>query len=250
MQEAIHRMGQVVGAVAKSLQTNIERASHRDEQRSNQLVDNATAASDKVATITRALIQHTGEAVSKMRDAVESMRSGTADTVTKMNLGAADMLKAAGDMARAGSATSTVLERAQQVANQLTTASGALSNSTVTLNKVSEDYKVTRDTLALMIEQLKAIVEHAKREASLADNMLQRIEAATKGLGEVQTQAGEYLNGISEVLANAHQEFGVQIISTLHNVNGEFHKHVERGTKALGGAIDELAEVLDRVGDL
>jgi hypothetical protein len=50
------------------------------------------------------------------------------------------------------------------------------------------------------------------------------------------------------MLASAHYHFGTQIISTLNKVNGEFHQHVERGTKALGGAIDELGEVLDRVG--
>ncbi len=248
MQQAIDRMSVSVGDIVKALQSNIESASARDDQRSRQLVEHTTAATTSAGTVAKELIRHTAEAVSTMRQAVDAMRSGTADTVTKMNLGAADMLKAAGEMARAGSTTSTALERAQGLADQLGAASSALTNSTSMLNRAIDDYKATRDTLATMIEQLKATVDSAKREASLTADILQRIEGATQSLREAQVQADKYLQGVSEVLTNAHQQFGAQIISTLNNVNGEFHKHVERGTKALAGAIDELEQVLDRVG--
>jgi hypothetical protein len=248
MQQAIDGMSAAVSEIAKSLQANIESASARDDQRNRQLVDHTTAATNSAVNVTKELIRHTAEAISTMRQAVESMRSGTADTVTKMNLGAADMLKAAGEMARAGSTTSTVLERAQSLADQLGIASGALTNSTSMLNKAIDDYKTTRDTLAIMIEQLRATVDSAKREASLTADILQRIEGATQSLREAQFQADKYLHGVSEVLKSAHQQFGAQIISTLNSVNGEFHKHVERGTRALAGAIDELEQKLDRVG--
>ncbi|MDZ4078510.1 MULTISPECIES: anti-phage ZorAB system protein ZorA [Hydrocarboniphaga] len=248
MQQAIDRMSAAVSEIAKSLQANIESASVRDDQRSRQLAEHTTAATNSAANVTKELIHRTAEAISTMRQAVESMRSGTADTVTKMNLGAADMLKAANEMARAGSTTSTALDRAQRLADQLGAASSALTDSTSMLNRAIDDYKTTRDTLAIMIEQLKATVDHAKREASLTADILQRIEAATQSLRDAQLQADKYLHGVSDVLTNAHQQFGTQIISTLNNVNGEFHRHVERGTKALGGAIDELEQVLDRVG--
>ena len=247
MQQAIDRMSGAVSEIAGALQANIHSASERDEQRSRQLAEHATAATGSVATLTKELVKHTAEAVSTMRLAVESMRAGTADTVSKMNLGAADMLKAANEMARVGSTTGSVLERAQALVNQLVNASGALTNSAVTLNKVIDDYKSTRDVLALMVEQLKATVESAKKEATLTADILHRIESAARSLKEAQLQADQYLIGISDVLSGAHQQFGTQIISTLNSVNGEFHRHVERGVSALAGAIDELNQVLDDV---
>lgn len=248
MQQAIDQISVAVNEITMSLQASMEGASVRDEQRNRQLTEHTTVVATSAANVTKELIQHTAEAISAMRQAVESMRSGTSDTVNKMNLGAADMLKAANEMVRVGTTTSTTLERAQTVADQLATASGALTNSTSLLNRVIDDYKTTRETLAMMVEQLKATVEIAKREASLTADILQRIEMAAQGLREAQIQADKYLHGVSDVLADGHQKFGAQIISTLNSVNGEFHKHVERGTKALGGAIDELEQVLERVG--
>jgi hypothetical protein len=249
MQQAIDRMSGAVSEIASSLQASIESASARDEQRGRQLAEHTMAATSSAGNVTKELIRHTAEAISAMRQAVESMRSGTADTVGKMNLGAADMLRAANEMVRVGSTTSAALERAQSLTDQLTSASGALSNSTLLLNRAIEDYKTTRDTLATMVEQLKVTVESAKREASLTADILQRIENSTQSLRDAQLQADKYLEGVSDVLTSAHQQFGDQIISTLDNVNGEFHKHLERGTKALAGAIDELEQVLDRVGE-
>lgn len=248
MQQALDQMGAAVGDIAKTLQANIEGASARDDQRTRQLTEHTTAATNSAAVITKELIRHTAEAVSTMRQAVESMRTGTADTVTKMNLGAADMLKAAGEMSRAGSTTSTALDRAATLAEQLSASSAALTGSSSMLNRVIDDYKATRETLAAMIEQLKMTVDSAKREASLTADILQRIEGAARSLRDAQGEADKYLQGVTDVLANAHQQFGTQIISTLNNVNGEFHKHLVTGTKALGGAIDELAQTLDRVG--
>lgn len=248
MQQSIDRMTASVGEIVTALQASIRTASQRDDERSRQLAEHTTAATNSASTLTKELIHHTAEAVTSMRQAVDSMRTGTADTVSKMNLGAADMLKAANEMARVGATTGTALDKAQGIVDQLITASGALNNSTVTLNRAIEDYKATRDTLALMVDQLKVTVENAKREATLTADLLHRIESASQSLKEAQLQADKYLNGVSEVLTGAHQQFGAQIINTLNNVNGEFHKHVERGTKALAGAIDELDQVLDRVG--
>lgn len=248
MQQAIDRMTTSVGEIVTALQANIQSASQRDDERSKQLVEHTTTATNSASSLTKELIRHTAEAVTTMRQAVESMRTSTADTVNKMNLGAADMLKAATEMVRVGATTGTAMEKAQGVVDQLSTASGALNNSTMTLNKAIEDYKSTRDTLAIMVDQLKTTVENAKREASLTADILARIESSSQSLKEAQQQADKYLAGVSEVLTDAHQQFGAQIISTLNAVNGEFHKHVERGTKALAGAIDELDQVLDRVG--
>lgn len=248
MQQALEQLGGTVKEIAGALQASIESASHRDEQRNRQLTEHTTAATSSAANLTKELIGQTAEAVTAMQQAVESMRSSTADTVNKMNIGAADMLKAANEMVRVGTTTGSALERAQSLVDQLANASAGLGTSSATLNKALDDYKTMRDTMAAMVEQLKATVENAKKEASLTADILHRIESASESLKIAQIQSEEYLAGVSKVLEGAHDQFGRQIISTLDNVNGEFHKHVERGVKALAGAIDELELVLDRVG--
>jgi hypothetical protein len=156
MQQAIDRMNAAVGDIAKSLQASIDSASARDDERTRQLADHTTVATTRTATVTQELLKHAAEAITMMRQAVDSMRSGTADTVNKMNLGAADMLKAANEMVRVSTTTGSALERAQSLADQLTTTSGTLTNSTSLLNRAIDDYKATRDTLAAMVDQLKS----------------------------------------------------------------------------------------------
>lgn len=248
MQRAVDRIGEVTNEIAAALRQAIESASQRDEHRNRQLSDHTMAVASSASNVSKELIRHTAEAISSMRQAVESMRSGTAETVNKMNLGAADMLKAANEIGRASSTASTAFERGRAIVDQIVTASGVLSNSTSTLGRVIDDHKITRDALASMVEQLKLVVDSARREASLTADVLKRIEDAARSLTAAQLQADQYLHGVSNVLTQAHQQFGTQVIGTLNAVNGEFHKHVERGTKALGGAIDELEQVLDRVG--
>lgn len=248
MQEAIDRMTASIAQVTEALGASIQSAASRDEQRTRALADHATATTSNLSTITQELIKRTEEAVITMRQAVETMRTGTSETVTKMNMGAADMLKAASEMAQAGRETGTALQRAQALTEQLSNASGALTTSSSQLSRAIDDYKVTRDTLATMIEQLRATVDSAKREASLTADILQRIEQSAQHLKEAETQADSYLKGVSDVLQEAHNQFGTQVIGTLEKINGQFHNDLDRATRSLSSAIDELGNVLDKVG--
>ena len=248
IQNAIAKMTSSVAELVAALQSNINSASIRDEQRSKALADHTTHATGELAEVTKSLMQRSDEAIAAMRQVVEALRAGTSETVNRMNMGAADMLRAATEMARVGSTTGTALERAQGLVDQLAGASGALTSSTATLSRALEDYRTTRDSMVAMATQLTSIVESAKKEASLTADVLARINEATNKLKEAQLQADKYLSGVSDVLTSAHEQFGKQIIGTLNSVNGEFHKHVERGTKALAGAIDELEQVVDRAG--
>lgn len=236
VQETIARMSTSVAEVAKALEGTIEAASSRDEHRTQQLTEQINSTTGQSA-----------EVVQMMRQSVEVMRTVTGDIVDKMNVGAEKMMHAAAEMTNVGSSTSSALERAQSVSAQLAHASGALTSSTSLLKQAIEDYRTTRDTLAAMVDQLRATVDAARREASLTADILQRIERASESLKEAELQAENYLKGVSEVLQNAHQQFGTQIINTLDKVNGAFHQHMERSTKALAGTIDELDQVLDRV---
>jgi ABC-type transporter Mla subunit MlaD len=213
------------------------------------MTEQSQASISKSAHLTEVLVRQTAESASAIRQAVATMSSGTNETVSQMNQGAAEMLRAAQQLAQFGASTGEALNRAQGFVEQLTRASGTIGSSADSLRTAIDDHKAARDTLGAMVQQLAATVENAKREATLTADVLHRIEAAAQGLKGAQEQADKYLQQVSEVLEQAHQEFGDQVISTLASVNGEFHKHLEQSTKALSGAIDELDAVVERIGD-
>ncbi len=235
-EDALGRIAAVVGDVGTTLKLRIDEGFERDAVRT-----------EKIASLTGEIAQETRLAVSAMSEAVGRMGAGTSDTVRQMTVGASDMRNAAAEMIRVATTGREVVERAERLVGALSATAAATMDATSALRGTAELYSTTKEALRAMVTDLRAATDNARREAALTSDILERIEQTTHGLVAAQTQLDSYLAGVSKVLGDAHQEFGSQIVSTLTTLNGEFHKHVERGAKALAGAIDELDQVLDRV---
>jgi vacuolar-type H+-ATPase subunit H len=106
------------------------------------------------------------------------------------------------------------------------------------------DYRASRDVFERILVELRAIVENAKREASLTSDILARINDAAEKLSKAHTQAEEYLAKISEVLAESHQEFSDNMKKTLGEANRQFYDQLTQGTQLLRAAIQELEVTL------
>ncbi len=247
LQEALTTIAETVSNAVSNLQNMVNEASNRDAARSQSLERSTTEAVTGISSEVKALIEQTSTASQQMGQAIAAMQRMTTDSVDKMYAGANRLYAASEKFAEAGSQTTSVLDRAQSLVQQLSNASGALTGSSTTLNAAINDYKATRDSLAQMIEALRSTVESAKTEASLTANVLQRIESSTRALAEAERKADEYLNGVTAVLGEAHQRFSTQVISTLDEVNGEFHDHLRSATNALAGAIEDLESVFDKI---
>lgn len=248
VRSAIEQITTSIQGMSDSMHQHMNASQLKDGERGAAFVERTAQVAGTLEQLTKDLISQSSAAVAAMERSVASMQSATSDNIARMNAGAADMLKAANEFKSAGAATGTTLERAQLVATQLSAASDAVKNSSVALAQIASDHKSSRDAVGQMLEVVKATMEEAKREVALTSDIMTRIESSARALKDAQQHSEKYLEGISEVLSGAHQQFGTQIISTLNSVNGEFHKHVEKATVALAGAINQLDEVLDRVG--
>jgi hypothetical protein len=258
MQDALKVMGETIDTAVRGLRGLVDKAGERDVARANlidkqtekavtELSSKATDAVNDITTAVTTLVQHAVTASQKLDLTVSTMRDITVDSATKMNQGADRLYAASDKFATAGSATTAVLERAQGLVKQMGETSGALTGSATVLNSAINDYKTTRDSLASMVTDLRATVEAAKREAALTTDVLNRIERSTQALVKAEAEAERYLQQVSSVLGDAHQQFGSQVISTLGQVNNEFHKHLTESTQLLAGAISDLEGVFDKL---
>ena len=66
-------------------------------------------------------------------------------------------------------------------------------------------------------------------------------------LSEAQKAADQYLEGVTEVLGEAHSVFAKQMEITLREGNRAFHQELAQATGLLKGAIQDLGDVLDNV---
>jgi hypothetical protein len=171
---------------------------------------------------------------------VEQMGTTTTDAIGKMSTGAATLYAAVEEFTRATQGMTTVMSDTARTSDALTRSAESISGAVHELDGVVSDYRASRDVLQRMLTELRATVENAKTEASLTTDILARINGAATKLAEAQGQAEAYLDKVSEVLAEAHQQFGDNMRKTLGEANQQFYDQLTRATQLLRVGIEEL----------
>ena len=208
----------------------------------------------------KALANGVNEAVIEMKKTVESMRNSTNDALTKMNNGANTLSGAATEFAKAGQGVVGTLDKSKVVADQLSQASGAIASVSTGLAGVLSDYKSTRESMVELVGSMKSIIEQARKEASMSDDVLKRIEGATSKLIAAQHEADTYITKITEVIKTSHNEFttgmtksltdlNTGIIRVLGSASTEFHQDLTSAVGLLKGGIGEISDVFEEAAD-
>lgn len=156
---------------------------------------------------------------------------------------AAEGLSNAG--AGVGRAADNFAQASAQVGAQLLTASSKLAQAAADANAVMQGETYNREILERLFAEFKTLVAAARREASLSNDLVQRMEAAAQALAAGERQAGDYLEGINRVLGEAHQQFAENVERTLRAGNSQFHKEMALSVDYLKGAIEELCDALE-----
>ena len=208
----------------------------------------------------RALANGVNEAVIEMKKTVESMRNSTNDALTKMNNGANTLSGAAIEFAKAGQGVVGTLDKSKVVADQLSQASGAITSVSTGLAGVLSDYKSTRESMVELVGSMKSIIEQARKEASMSDDVLKRIEGATSKLIAAQHEADTYITKITEVIKTSHSEFTSGMTKSLNDLNtgitrvvgdanSSFHQDLTAAVGLLKGGIGEISDVFEEAAD-
>jgi hypothetical protein len=218
----------------------------------DQMSSGMDAASQRA---TEALAGKIGEAIDAMElrlkavndrteELVDQMGSSTTGSIDKMNTGADTLHAAVGDFAKAAQGMTDLMSGAAKSSEALTQSAGSMTAATSALEAIVADYRASRDIFERILTELRATVENAKKEASLTSDVLARINGAAEKLSQAQTQAGNYLETIGEVLAETHQEFADNMRKTLGEANRQFYDQLTQGTQLLRAAIQELEVTL------
>jgi ABC-type transporter Mla subunit MlaD len=88
------------------------------------------------------------------------------------------------------------------------------------------EQQAVREAIAQLVSSLEASVANARKEAALTADVLHRIEGATVKLNQAQYDADQYLEKVSGVLAEAHEQFASNIQNTLGQANTAFFEQL------------------------
>ncbi|MBS1197831.1 MAG: hypothetical protein H6R18_1616, partial [Proteobacteria bacterium] len=128
--------------------------------------------------------------------------------------------------------------------DMLSTAS-ALTSAANVAAEVMRDHRSAREDFARMLADLRETVSVSRRDAALTGNLVSQLETAAGSLGHAERQAETYLQGVSNVLTEAHAAFARNVENTLHQGNTQFQRELATAVDYLRGAIEELGEMLE-----
>jgi hypothetical protein len=186
--------------------------------------------------------------VEAVREMTAGVQTATRDAFVRLNGGADTLLAAINKLENSGRDVVGGFDRIANVTTGLAEAAGSVAGAARSLDSVVSDYRSARDAVTTMVQDLRATVENASREASLTADVLNRIEGATQKLVAAQTEADGFLDEVADVIGQSHEKFSEGMRGTVIEANREFHAQLSRATGMLKEAIQELEASLPSTG--
>lgn len=244
LQATLDAIGQQMITILSKLGESQVRVFEDNKLREQSMADRASTVVSEMSGSVSAAVKEIAAASQTMAQSVSTLTNATASTVEKMNVGANRLDVAATNFATAGDRVSGVMTQASQVGAKLTELAGSLTSSSGAVQEALRDYKSQREAVGSLLGEVRATVELARKEASLSGDVLQRIEASTTKLGQAQQAADDYMDGVSQVLADSSEAFRESVVSTLSKVNHDFHTQLSSAVGLLSTAVQELEVTL------
>jgi hypothetical protein len=247
MDEAVMK---VLGEVAVAIQglEGLRKVSAAEEAGRNDRLANQT--NNLVGGLTsqvEALLGAVSDQVIKTQQNLDSLSQVSLNAIDGMNQGALTLSSAAQRFETAGGAVSTVFERTTKIADTLSSASASLQIASAAVQRGFEQYDSTRKTVDAQVAAMTGLIEAAKREAGISQELVASIKASAEALRKSEEQSREHLKGVNDALTKAFQDFGIQLVGRIKDAIAETDRHLSQGTGHLNGVVQELANAVQRM---
>lgn len=246
-QRMLGQLGDSASGMVQALQAQTQKA---QEEHAN-LQSELTAKSSELMEQQSAQIARLADAVQQasvsMQSAVERLQTGAQATIDSMGHGAEKLYGASSRLGDNLDRMKTNSDGLNDMADKLTGSATTLGAALTVTQQVLGDQRLVRDALASLVGDLRETVELAKREASMSSGLVDSLQAASQRLTEAQRTTETYLQGVTDVLGEAHGAFAQQMMATMREGNKAFHEELAHATGLLKGAIQDLGDVLDNL---
>lgn len=240
-----------LSANTAELVKGLQQQSHAAQQdHSNRQADLAQRTDKLLATHGEQvddLVDAVDDAAKAMREAIDKLQTTTHANVDKMGQGADRLHSASNHLSDNLGVMKSASDGLRGTAEKLLTATGTVNTALMATERVLNDQRSVRDALSTLVSDLKLTIETAKREASMTKGLIDGLQVASQRLLDAQHTAETYLEGVTQVLGDAHAEFASNVQATLRTSNTAFHQELSQAVNYLKGAIQDLGDVLDNV---
>ena len=237
----------VLGEVSQTMEAfdATRKASATEEKgRNDQLSQKTTEMVGGLSGQVDVLLNAISEQVNKTQKNIESLGQVSMRAIDGMNQGALTMGTAASRFESAGNSVSTVFDKSSKVSDQLTSVSSTLQAASLAMQKGFEQYDSTRRTVDTQVAALMGLIESAKKEAGISQELVANLKASAESLRNAESTSRAHLEQVNAALVKAFTDFGSAMVGQVKSTIAETDRHLSQGTGHLNGVVQELANAV------
>jgi hypothetical protein len=240
----------VLGDVSLGME-NLEKlrrdAATEESGRNTRLSDETGKLVGGLTTQVDTLLSSVVEQVNKTQQNIDAFSQVSTRAIDGMNQGALTMGSAAQRFETAGNSVTEVFKASTGVADKLNTSANSLQAAATAVQKGFDQYDSTRRTVDQQVAALMGLIESAKKEAGISNELISNIKASAESLLKAEAQSRQHLDAVNDALAVAFKKFGDELVQVLKKTITETDKHLAAGTGHLNGVVQEFASAVHRM---
>jgi uncharacterized membrane-anchored protein YjiN (DUF445 family) len=247
LRRTVSSLGEQVLRAVEELKRQTKTSEGFQHEESARVAGQAAAAVSGLSREVQTLIYQSLEINRSLQGSIASFSGATGDSINRMNAGADLIYSASREFAKAGEGVTTSIKGSSEAIDKIQAAANSLGSAMNGTADVFKEYKQNREAFALIVSDLKTTIQNARREASMTSDLVERLQGAASQLGRAQKQSEDYLKGINDVLAKAHEAFAANIEKTLNRGNSQFHVELSTAVSLLSAGVQDLGDMFERV---
>ncbi len=247
MNETIVGLLSEVGKSIASMEASRKSASEEDASRTKGLTDQTGQMVSGLSANVEELLRVVSEQVLKTQESIDAIRDVSIRAVDGMNQGALTIGSAAQRFETAGSSVTRALDDSAAFIEQVKASSNALQAASLAVNNGFEKYDATRKTVDSQVLALAGLIDSAKREAGVSQQLIEGVESSVKALRTAEEDSRRNLSAVNDQLVSAFEIFGNSLVSQVQRVVGETDKNISVLSNQLTGVVQELAQFMQRM---
>ena len=240
-------MGKFLEDMERTIAYSQDKTAKTQQEASAYFAQEVQTAISRLAEQSQTLQSSVESASATMRSAITDLAKSSNKHIQQMNEGANTLNTAATRFSSSLNDFTSTASAMEDTGRQLTGSADALRAAVALSQQALSGHQAAQQTFSRMVEDLRATVENASRDARITSELIARLEAASQKIATAQQQAEHYLESINDVLAQAHQSFADSVKSTLREGNKDFHTELGQAVGMLSGAIRELGDTLEEI---
>lgn len=247
MNETIAGLLSEVGNSIASMEASRKSASEEDANRTKVLTDQTGQMVSGLSANVEELLRAVSDQVLKTQESINAIRDVSMRAVDGMNQGALTIGSAAKQFETAGSSVTSALDDSAAFIEQVKASSNALQAASLAVNSGFEKYDATRKTVDSQVMALTGLIESAKREAGVSQQLIEGVESSVKALRAAEEESRRNLSTVNDQLVSAFETFGNSLVGQVQRVVGETDKNISVLSNQLTGVVQELAQFMQRM---